>query len=385
MLSQEQPVRAKAFDASAVQRDIGLDKLRGLAILLVMIFHFFQVPNLPKSSALDECVIHFARMGWCGVELFFSLSGFLITRIILRTLHSKHFFRNFYIRRTLRIFPLYYAYLLLLSAVVVCAFMLGRLQEPSFNSFAAASPFLLGYLSNFYTFYTEQFTPLGTGHFWSLATEEQFYLLWPALLFLVPRSSLLPFAVSLLAFSLVLRIALEWLGASAVQIYVFFPARLDSIVFGGVAAIMSERFDPKLVRRYALPVCWMSGLLSVYLLFKYGPTAEHPAVHVYGLTVFGLFFSSLVCLVAISARKSQSSNISILAVFGTYSYGLYVIHVCVRAALVQLWPVSQLHLNSVLPSLVAFATLGISTSLGLAMLSFHFFEEPFLQLKRRFS
>ncbi|NBT59763.1 acyltransferase, partial [bacterium] len=150
-----------------------LDGVRGLAILLVIFFHSSLIP---VKNSMDKILHGAALGGWAGVDLFFVLSGFLITGILLRTKEAPNFFFNFYMRRTLRILPLYYLFLILAFYVVPQTVQFG------FTYWTFLSNILLGRLG--------QFQSPVLDITWSLAVEEQFYLLWPLVVWATKREKL---------------------------------------------------------------------------------------------------------------------------------------------------------------------------------------------------
>ncbi|MEN1682052.1 MAG: acyltransferase, partial [Planctomycetota bacterium] len=167
-----------------------LDGVRGVAVLLVVVYH---AAYLASPTGVAEVVFATVRDAlWCGVDLFFVLSGFLITRILLATVGSPRYFRSFYLRRTVRIFPLYYGVLLLLFVGLPAAAWLagGPLQSvvdgETYQSLWSRQAWLWAYVQNFLQSSGPSQLP-GLGHFWSLAIEEQFYLAWPAAVWLVGR------------------------------------------------------------------------------------------------------------------------------------------------------------------------------------------------------
>src|SRR6476620_6746086 len=170
------------------QRIPQLDSLRGIAILMVLVGHIQK--NVPGI------VGPWAHHGFSGVDLFFVLSGFLITGILLRAKTRPDYFKNFYTRRALRIWPLYYAVLILL------------LLPNSLTHLNLASPrwsYLL-YIQNLFPGFPAASGPLYIT--WSLAIEEQFYLIWPPIVLLLNRQWLARLAISLVILSPVLRYAL---------------------------------------------------------------------------------------------------------------------------------------------------------------------------------
>src|SRR5206468_651405 len=154
--------------------------LRGLAILLVIAFHTLRVTG--KEGLIGRFGAAIQDSGWIGVDLFFVLSGFLITGILLDSLGKPGYFRNFFARRTLRIFPLYYAVLTVSLFLVPALIGLQRLPE-LYHRLLENQLWLWTYAAN-YLQATGRHTLPGFGHFWSLAIEEQFYLLWPFVVYL---------------------------------------------------------------------------------------------------------------------------------------------------------------------------------------------------------
>src|SRR5262249_41446351 len=171
-----------------------LDVLRGFAILAVMFHHIGKdVPALHLEGI--------GRYGWTGVDLFFVISGFLITRILMEAKTKPHYFRNFYARRVLRIWPMYFALLLF-------AFALLPLAMPTLRAriFAEAHPWqaYLFFVQNLFSVKEIAFGPVGVT--WSLAIEEQYYLLWPLLVLLLSRRALTYSAVGAFACSIIVRL-----------------------------------------------------------------------------------------------------------------------------------------------------------------------------------
>src|SRR5207249_10637671 len=182
------------------------DGLSGAAILLVLIGHSGFLEALPHLGGLQ-----YARF---GVDLFFVLSGFLITGILLDSKGTEHYFRNFYARRALRIWPLYYFLLFLVFAVA-------PLFRPSMRATAAGIwPAFAFYVQNIALVRHETY-PFALGATWSLAVEEQFYLTWPLLVFLLKRKTLVIVSLSLVGVSLSVGLAFHFLGAASGFVHFF--------------------------------------------------------------------------------------------------------------------------------------------------------------------
>jgi peptidoglycan/LPS O-acetylase OafA/YrhL len=171
-----------------------LDGLRGLAVLCVMLFHFGTASGLQADTYATKKIIGFFCNLWSGVDIFFALSGFLITGILLREKQEPGYFTRFYMRRSLRIFPLYYAALIVIF-VLLPALHLPALDNPGIHRVQDAQAWMWAYSQDFaITYFNHDFfdpDPLWVGHFWSLGVEEHFYLVWPLVVYLCTRRGLL--------------------------------------------------------------------------------------------------------------------------------------------------------------------------------------------------
>ncbi len=206
-----------------------LDGIRGLAITMVLAHHCeMKMPALPNTF-LGRAITVVVGNGWVGVDLFFVLSGFLITGILYDTRQSKNYFRAFYARRFLRIFPLYYGVLFLLMA----------LSGPLQIAWGGRQFLYLAYLQNVgitHHITTGSLSPMiEISHFWSLAVEEQFYFLWPAAVFLLKdRKKIMSMAVILILCSIAVRVVLIHMHK---PYWIFTPARLDSLMLGALLVL----------------------------------------------------------------------------------------------------------------------------------------------------
>ncbi|MBL4636331.1 MAG: acyltransferase, partial [Kofleriaceae bacterium] len=204
-----------------------LDGVRAVAILLVMAHNFNLLENTKSVTGKANELLF--NLGWVGVQLFFVLSGFLITNILLSTKGSSNYFASFFGRRALRIFPLYY--LALAGGLIVYPLLSGTSIEGAENQV-----WLWSYLSNWAA-------PMGQEvglypHMWSLAVEEQFYLLWPFLVYFLSRRGLMRVCLALTAIALVSRIGIRVMDMSPEAAYQFTICRIDAIALGGVAAML---------------------------------------------------------------------------------------------------------------------------------------------------
>src|ERR1041384_6611291 len=219
------------------QRVPELDGLRGVAILLVVLFHYFVQHVQTRVGSPAAYLIKYLSLSWIGGDIFFVLSGFLVGGILMDQRGTPGYFRVFYLRRALRIFPPYLLFLALLAATIVWwqfkpGTGLGWLMEDTFPLWSYAL-----YLQNFLMAGEGRFGPNLTAITWSLAVEEQFYLLFPLLVHCCPRRWLPRLLCVLVLAAPLTRVAL-FLGMSGGEVagFVLLPARWDSLLLGALAA-----------------------------------------------------------------------------------------------------------------------------------------------------
>ena len=334
-----------------------LDAVRGIAILIVM-FH---------NTGLKYPAFHLQEIfkdGWMGVDLFFVLSGFLITGILLDTKQSDGYFKNFYVRRCLRIWPLYYA---LLFFMFVGIRFLSRSQFHTVVQQSSPWWAFPIYMQNFLLSpSTNAAGPLGVT--WSLAIEEQFYLVWPLFVRFCSFKHLRWVATAELCFSPFLR---YYLSLEHVNLYTNVFCRLDGLMVGALLALLvrSDGFVPS---KY-LNRTWI--LLVVTLPLALVTAAYGTGWAVYSFTA--LASASFVYLSLFSKqnwlRRVMTNRFLIYT--GTISYGLYLLHK-IPSGIVELL---HLNRNPYLPLPVIFVL-----SYILAAISWNLLEKPFLNLKRFF-
>jgi peptidoglycan/LPS O-acetylase OafA/YrhL len=364
-----------------------------MAILLVLMSHLMLF-NDHTGSRFGDSLSALRGLGWVGVDLFFVLSGFLITGILFDTLHDPHYFRSFYMRRFLRIFPLYYGFLFFLM-------ILGHWGPGMHFEWDGRQYVLLTYLQNTGIWFpVTDFHPgiwADLDHFWSLAVEEQFYLFWPLLVFLVRgRRRLIALALALSGFALLLRIALYLHGSSPLLIFMLTPCRMDTLLLGGVVALVVRGDSDWIPRRWMVPIVVIAGVvIATYTLWHLGGDMRN---FFFGAT-FGYSVIALGCvavLVASLEPKSVADRIfrwSWLRSLGKYSYGIYVLHIFVAHAVatvtdrmlgtsLRIWLTPRLH-SRPLAVLVEFCFNAAVVFLA-AFLSYHLYEVHFLRLKRYF-
>ncbi len=359
-----------------------LDGLRGLAILAVIAEHTLRLSH--PSTMFSKLWAAVQESTWAGVDLFFVLSGFLITGILLDSRGCNRYFLNFYARRTLRIFPLYYAVLTVAIFIVPAAIGFSRL--PGLYSRLVTNQFWLWtYLQNYLQSSGPHTLP-GFGHFWSLAVEEQFYWVWPLIVFLLARRQLFRLCVVVCALSPLLRLVAMLAGERnwAIRQYTF--TRMDTLIYGAIVALAVR--DMHLIEKYrrvSAAFIGLSGVVLAAILVRNGfvPYEGNETI-VVGYSAIGILFAFLVYRsVTVSGRMSAVLSTRALRWFGKYSYAIYIFH----------WPVTQaygavigkrVHLSSPYLSVLCCCLFVVAVSSGMAYLSWNLLEERILRLKTYF-
>jgi peptidoglycan/LPS O-acetylase OafA/YrhL len=380
---------------------VALDGLRGLAIISVILAHAnltfggpFAVGRLAQPlAALMGC-------GWVGVDLFFVLSGFLITGILFDARDGSRFLWNFYGRRILRIMPLYFGYLVLLTVLFRLTPTVFDENPPSRGSLVS----LWTYVYNFYVaFVTQSPVPLAH-HFWSLSIEEHFYLVWPFVVLLFSRRALMQICVGGAVLAFVLRVAVVFSGAWLQIAYLITPCRLDGLLAGAfVALAVRDEADFARLVGWARTVALASGFLLLGLVlgqrgfvdfvdFRYipGVPIDSSMTLTVGIAALALFFGSCLTLTLTAPSESVGRRFlesRWLTAIGFYSYGMYVFHELILAAILKglrsSLPAAILNEGIVCKPLLALLVLGCSFLV--AWFSYHVYEDRFLRLKRYFA
>ncbi len=401
-----------------------LDGLRAIAILLV-VFHHLQ-NHIPVWNEPTFLIKMYIWQGWIGVDLFFVLSGFLITGILIDSRDASNYFSGFYTRRVLRIFPLYYSVLI---GIIVASQILTKAHAPSAPVIASLVPLpgdrwvYFCYLTNWTGLWKAQWGP-GFGsilaHFWSLAVEEQFYFVWPFVVWAV-RPRAIPWIAGVVAIlSALIRLGwtvhtgVQMIPPQSIEIQLATICRLDGLFIGALCAYFFR--IPKLMSRVHKWLPWIAtlGVGSFFLAFSamlffperagllfYGPTPPvshtlEDAVRLFllcgGFTLLAMGFGALVLL----AAHTESENTwmqdvlksRILAPIGTYSYGIYVFHVpIIGIAMTYIYPKIIRAVTTPVEAAVtecAYIVMVASASFIISAISYEFFEKKILRLKRYF-
>lgn len=371
-------VRPPSHD-SAIPYVPALEGLRGVAILLVLTTHFGAVSGIAGvgpawAGPWLERVFY---VGWAGVDLFFVLSGFLITSILLSTRAQTQYYQRFYARRVLRILPIY------VLAVAGAYLLVPRIWPEQVSWLLADAQ---GQSIWFWTYTVNIANAFGwmvnagvLAQMWSLAIEEQFYVAWP---FIVRRASaerLLWLCLAVMVGALLLRVT--WLAQTSSTAwpgpYRFTFTRFDALAVGAAIAVArtNERFWALLETwaRRVLPVTLAALALWFVLGLRFYP--DQPGVVTYGHTLLALFFGSLV-VVALRAVPPGWMGSRLLRAMGKYSYGTYVWH----------WPLQMVFVATYRGEWhpAVFITAGVLGSSLLGMLSYVMVERPFLRMKAAF-
>jgi peptidoglycan/LPS O-acetylase OafA/YrhL len=333
-----------------------LDGLRFLAFAAVFCHHFF-----PYKSGGNPWLVAMGEAGRLGVDLFFVLSSFLITSLLLREKDERGQIDvpAFWVRRILRIWPLYFAFVIGTAVF----------ERPAWWYLAGLLTFTMNWTVR------GGFYPSVTAPLWSICIEEQFYFSWPLLVRWVPRRSLPWVCLGMIVVTLTTRAALVRLGldASAQAIWVNTVARLDPLAIGGLIALAWAR------RPWTLPpgTHWLAllGASGTLTMLAHPGIVPVPSVH----QIWTYLVSSMVLGIVVGATLGSGHGLlpsRPLVYLGRISYGLYVFHVPVLTVLEPVWGLVR-YFGSF--------PLAFGLTVAVAALSYRFLEQPFLRLKERFT
>ncbi|HEU0009114.1 MAG TPA: acyltransferase [Verrucomicrobiae bacterium] len=364
-----------------------LDGIRGLAILLVLVWHYFATLVTPEPGSWLRAAKLAAGLGWSGVDLFFVLSGFLLGSILLEHRDSPTYFKTFYARRACRILPVYY--LLVIAFAVASGLLQGTRNAGFVHLFDRPMP-----LWSYFTF-TQNFAMVSVSDFgapalsatWSLAVEEQFYLFLPLLIRFVPRGSLPGVLILLIVAAPICRGLLWSDAAPGFAGFVLMPARADALLLGVLAAlaIRDPGFAAAFARNRVALGCVSVGLFGgMVVLAVYGWRLPHIASHLAGHLWIAAFYGLLI--VWISAKPSGAlgalMRFPALRALGVVSYAVYLFHVPVLETVFALARGQPPALRAASDAMLILASLGVT--IGLAALSWRLVEKPLLRLGHRF-
>jgi peptidoglycan/LPS O-acetylase OafA/YrhL len=349
-----------------------LDGLRGIGCLLVVVYHNFWFLQ------------RYLFFGWLAMDIFFVLSGFLITDILLNTMGRKDYLRNFYARRILRVFPLYYT----LLVVFLLVFPLIKSLPFRMDYFVNHQVWFWTFTQNWILIFQSPVNQNALNHLWSMAVEEQFYLLWPFVVALIrkPKVLLALLGLLLIGFSCV-RLWL-WMqhieGFAYYNFYLF--TRIDGICIGCMVALL-QKIDFRFLERYmAAIVLGFAGINFIFYYINLKNQDSYPYLGLIGFSTFSMIFGLLVNDIIHRRTKIFSTllDISFLKFIGRISYGTYILH----------WPLylllnlsfQQFFSRFISGSAAQFITSTLITIIAYVAgyLSFRYFESYFLRLKTKF-
>ena len=364
-----------------------LDGVRGISIIVVVAFHLLKRADYFTSNETLHFITRLSSIGWVGVDIFFVLSGFLITSILLRTKHEKNYFKNFYVRRSLRIFPLYFVF------IAVILLLLPKLDPDFTPEIPRALPFLLLYQQNWLMLISK--IPLTTylAVTWSLAIEEQFYLIWPAVVYFTKKETLIKLSIGVILFSILARLLgiLFWDDMSQVSTFFYYNTftRFEQLVFGGLLAIaFTEPLWIQRLKNISIPSFWVAFTAFLALCFTAYPHMVPLDENIWlvfgGYTLAAVFSAALVTILMTHPETSMFRRLfqnKLLIFFGKYSYSIYLLHVPVILILLDmLW---RTQLRGWTMYLAYMVLTYIITVVG-ALITWNLLEKHMLNLKKYF-
>lgn len=363
-----------------------LDGLRALAALAVIGVHV-RDRALPSAGPVGEFLTHFFQFGWIGVDLFFVLSGYLITRGLIGMGSGSEALRNFLARRLLRIVPLYLVVVLGWGGIVLL------LQPPGASTCLEVLPWHATFLTNAWISANQTWPGCGSGQFWSLAVEMQFYLAWPLLVLrLRPGTTVWVCIAGIFSAGLV-RASMLFGGFSGDPLYVLPFTRMDALLNGALLAVLLEQFDgTRAWRRYGRiwAVLWpvQIPLLVAAALHTEAPlrwNGANPWMATVALTTNAMIFGALVLALLVRPTGAASRLLSWapLRRVGVVSYCIYLVHPVVHLVLQAALRGSLDGMPVLVRQALVYGVV-VAISMGVAELSWRHFERPILGLKRHF-
>jgi peptidoglycan/LPS O-acetylase OafA/YrhL len=380
------------MSATAPAREAGrripeLDGLRGIAIGMVLFFHYFQLPWITRPGSVFVYLQAAASLTWSGVDLFFVLSGFLIGGILLDARASTNYFRVFYMRRFFRIVPVYAAILFAFPLLLAAA---QRIHSDGFHWLTANGLPWYSYWTftqNFWMAHAMSLGPNTLAATWSLAIEEQFYLTLPLVVRLFTGRRLITCVLIGICAAPVLRVALgllwhhNWIARFALM-----PCRADALLLGVLAAILlrDARWRERIQRSnrpFAILIPIL--LLGLAALTIWSPSVGSPAVQSAGYTWLALFYVSvlLYALTRPGSILSRALRLPWLGWLGGIAYGTYLLHQMMQGMLFALLWRSDPSITGGYTLLTTLAALILT--LVIARLSWNYFEHPLVKIGHR--
>lgn len=342
-----------------------LDGLRGLAAFSVLIFHFFLDTRVTSNMKGIEFIRQLTEILQHGVTLFFVISGFVITRILINNKRDSNYFLSFYKRRALRIFPLYYLYLII--HFYVYPYLLGIGPNLDFNMQLPVY---------FYIHNLDWLTGLRSiapGHFWSLAVEEHFYFIWPLIIFIIPNQRLKIVTIFLILLSIPLK---AFFLKEGIDINYNTFSRYDSILVGCFLSVLEKMNNysfPKLKLKTFFSLCVFIFIFGVIVY-----TYQDKIFFIKSIFKHFILSSFFGLIIYVLIQTSSSDNLlnsflrsNAMQYFGRISYGLYVWHMLAISICYEIG-IQSFMLNFLITNVI---------TLFLAHISYHYYELIFLKFK----
>jgi len=366
-----------------------LDGVRGLAILLVIVEH--GTHEAAMSTKLTEWFRKLMVSGWIGVDLFFVLSGFLITGILLRAKGKEGYFKNFYARRIVRIWPLYLFAVITALVIVPMVIAMRGTPDPTMETLLSKQRFIWLHSVNFGMFFYPVIfrqAAVGVTHFWSLAVEEHFYLVWPFLVYLFSLKSLRKVCLLIIGLAFLARCVGVYLGLHPFYFTLTF-CRFDALAIGALLATFAhENTLEKLLPYAKWTAIAAAAILAAFFLKKRGLWPWHPFIFTVGLTLIALGFGSLLVLTLHGpACLAAAFSTPFLLMCGRYSYGWYVIDGILNSQMDSWFPWDRVVLVTGSREMATLSVLLLKAlvSFVIAVAIWHSLENPILKLKKHFS
>jgi peptidoglycan/LPS O-acetylase OafA/YrhL len=355
-----------------------LDGIRGLAILLVLVWHYFSVVRGIALGSWQAYLVATLRLTWSGVDLFFVLSGFLIGGILYDARDSRSYYQTFYGRRIFRIFPLYFAWMALFFAGLYCVGPGStNTLRAIFNRDIPVWSYPL-FLQNFSMAWNQTtFGATWMGATWSLAVEEQFYFLLPSLMRHLSYRGITWMATASILCAPLVRLILTLSGNHYFGPYTLLPCRADALGFGVLIALACRNkraWEWLASHRRDLYAAFLVLACGVGLLMKY----EKP-LYIVGLTWIAAFYASLLLLTVVNPGRIETSlfRSQILMKLGTVAYAVYILHQGINALFHYAIFGREPGISGW--SSLAVTVLSLITVILLSALSWKIFEKPLIR------
>ena len=369
----------------------GLDGLRAVAIIWVMFGHVSPSLNWESTTFYHKAYVLFSNSNWVGVQLFFVLSGYLITKILIEGRGTDHQLKNFFIRRSLRIFPVYY---FTLAVVFILVPIIS--ETPTWlESVTDNQIWFWTYLNN----WARPFFPFGgLTHLWSLAIEEQFYLFWPFVVIFLSNRRVVDVCLFMIISAPLIRFALYYnpeffnltveQGARATYNFTF--ARWDALALGALlAVIMTQKDCREMLAKIAKPsLIIVTFVIAFQVYINHNFTSVDAGIGLLNQTTASLAFVLILYFVVSNNAVflTRILEVSWFKKIGKYSYAMYIFHL----PLMMLWlelarpDLSGYSALALIPVIVAYNIAFIAINFCIAAISWHLLEYPFLKLKHKF-